>query len=83
MVGGSYEIRVTGRLSDALMAEFDGLSVTTEPVETLLFGELRDQDALHELLIKLQAVGLEVVEVRRLPVEQKHEPTGRPGEAAE
>jgi hypothetical protein len=67
VVGGNYEIRVAGRLSDALMAEFEGLTVTSEPVETVLFGPLADQDAVHELLIKLQAVGLEVVELRKLP----------------
>jgi hypothetical protein len=83
VVGGSYEIRITGRLSDAQLAEFEGLSVTTEPVETLLFGQMPDQDALHELLIKLQAVGLEVVEVRRLPVEQRQEPTAGPTGSAD
>ena len=69
MVRGSYEIRVAGRLSDALKAELTGLSVTTEPVETLIFGHLSDQDALHRLLVRLQSVGLEVGEFRRLPDE--------------
>jgi hypothetical protein len=69
VVGGSYEIRVAGRLSDALMAELDGLSVTTEPVGTVIFGRLPDPDALHELLIRLHSVGLEVVEFRQLPDE--------------
>jgi hypothetical protein len=72
VVGGNYEIRVAGRLSEALVTELEGLSVTTEPVETVIFGPLSDQDALHRLLIKLQSVGLEVVEFHRLPIE----PTG-------
>ena len=46
-------------------------SATTEPVETILYGPVPDQEALHELLTRLQSLGLEVVEFRRLPgVEQ-------------
>ena len=80
MVGGNYEIRVAGRLSDALMTELEGLSVTTEPVETVIFGPLSDQDALHRLLIKLQSVGLEVVEFHRLPSEPSSTTTTQPEE---
>ena len=80
MVGGNYEIRVAGRLSDALLTELEGLSVTTEPVETVIFGPLSDQDALHRLLIKLQSVGLEVVEFHRLPTESSGQTTTPPEE---
>jgi hypothetical protein len=69
VVGGNYEIRVVGRLSDALVTELEGLSVTTEPVETVIYGPVSDPDALHRLLVKLQSVGLEVVEFHRLPAE--------------
>jgi hypothetical protein len=69
VVGGNYEIRVVGRLGDALLAELEGLSVTTEPVETVIFGPLPDPDALHRLLVKLQSVGLEIVEFHRLPTD--------------
>ena len=78
MVGGNYEIRVAGRLSDALLTEFEGFFVTSQPVETVLFGPLPDQDAVHRLLIKLQSIGLEVVEFRRLPTEQS-DGTAPPG----
>jgi hypothetical protein len=70
LVGAAnYEIRIKGRLSDSLLAAFEGLSVTTEPVETIVYGPIADQEAVHELLSKLQALGLEVVEFRRLPGE--------------
>jgi hypothetical protein len=62
-----YEIRIKGRVGDSLLVAFEGLSVTTEPVETILHGSVPDQEALHELLAKLQSLGLEVVELRRLP----------------
>jgi hypothetical protein len=66
-VAANYEIRVKGRVGDAVLLAFEGLTVTTEPVETILYGPIPDQEALHELLAKLQSLGLEVVEFRRLP----------------
>ena len=62
-----YEIRIKGRIGDSVLVAFEGLTVTTEPVETVLHGPIPDQEALHELLIKIQSLGLEVVELRRLP----------------
>jgi hypothetical protein len=63
----NYEIRIKGRVSDSLLSAFEGLAVTTEPVETIVYGPLADQEAVHRLLIKLESLGLEVVEFRRLP----------------
>jgi len=66
VAGGSYEIRIRGRLSEALQAEFEELEVTTEPVETVLHGRLRDQAELFGLLDRIQSLGLELVELRRV-----------------
>ena len=65
--GGSYEIRVKGRLTDSLLAAFEGMRASVEPVETVLHGPVRDQAALYGLLDQIQSLGLELVEVRRLP----------------
>jgi hypothetical protein len=74
-----YEIRIKGRLGDSLVLAFEGLTVTTEPVETVLHGPVPDQEALHELLTKIQSLGLEVVEFRRLPaVDQQSGPSFPP-----
>lgn len=62
-----YEIRVRGRLSPALLARFDGLQSKVEPVETLLHGPVADQAALHGVIHLVNALGLELLEVRRLP----------------
>jgi hypothetical protein len=62
-----YEIRVRGRLSPALLARFEGLQARVEPVETLLHGPVADQAALHGVIHLVNALGLELVEVRRLP----------------
>jgi hypothetical protein len=65
--GGSYKIRIKGRLSDSVLAAFEGLSATVEPVETVLHGPVEDQSSLHGLLDRIQSLGLELVEIRRLP----------------
>ena len=67
MGAANYEIRIKGRISDSLLSAFEGLAVTTEPVETIVYGPLADQEAVHRLLIKLESLGLVVIELRRLP----------------
>jgi hypothetical protein len=63
----SYEIRIRGRLSTALLDSFEGMASELEPVETVLHGPVRDQSELHGLIDRIQALGLELIEVRRLP----------------
>jgi hypothetical protein len=63
----SYEIRIKGRVTGALLDSFAGMQSQLEPVETVLHGPVRDQDELHQLITRVQALGLELVEVRRLP----------------
>jgi hypothetical protein len=74
--GGSYEIRIRGRLSDSLLAAFEGLTATVEPVETVLHGPVQDQSSLHGLLDRIQSLGLELVEIRRLPASADEGPAG-------
>ena len=64
----NYEIRVRGRVGEHIADDL-GLAAEVEPVETILRGPLRDQDDLHELLARLQDMGLELLEIRRLPGE--------------
>ena len=61
-----YEIRVVGVLPPEALLDFERLSASVEPFETVLHGPLRDQAALHGLLARLQAIGVQVIEVRRL-----------------
>lgn len=65
--GGTYEIRIRGRLSDSALAAFEDLTASVEPVETVLHGPVADQSSLHSLLDRIQLLGLELVEIRRLP----------------
>jgi hypothetical protein len=71
---GNYEIRIKGRLNDSTLAAFEGLTASVEPVETVLHGPVRDQAALHGLLARIRSLGLELVEVRRLPEGAGEEP---------
>ncbi len=62
----SYEIRVRGRVGEHL-ADALGMQAQTEPVETVLRGPVADQQGLHGILDELQDLGLELIEVRRIP----------------
>jgi len=65
--GGSYEIHIKGRLSESVLGAFEGLTATVQPVETVLHGPVQDQSSLQDLLDRIQSLGLELVEIRRLP----------------
>jgi hypothetical protein len=61
-----YEIRVAGVLPPEVLLDFDRLTASVEPVETIVHGSLRDQAALQGLLARLEIYGVQVLEVRRL-----------------
>jgi len=61
-----YEIRVAGVLPPEVLLDFEKLTASVEPVETVVHGPLRDQSALKGLLDRLETFGVEVLEVRRL-----------------
>jgi hypothetical protein len=63
-----YAIRVRGSSDDAfLVARQAGLEVETVSVTTTISGRFRDQAALFGSLARLRLLGLEVMDVRRLP----------------
>jgi hypothetical protein len=61
-----YEIRVSGVLPPEALLDFEHLTASVEPVETVLYGELADLAALQGLLARLETFGANVLEVRRL-----------------
>ena len=67
MSGSAYEIRVRGRVSEAVLDSFEGMESDVQSVETVLFGPLADQAELHALIERIASLGLELVEIRRLP----------------
>ena len=66
----SYEIRVRGHLGATMRRAFPALRAQTRGPDTLLRGAA-DQAALYGVLAQIEALGLELLEVRRLPRESK------------
>jgi len=65
----NYEIRVRGHLGATMRRAFLALRAQTEGQDTLLRGAVADQAALHGVLAQIEALRLELLEVRRLPCE--------------
>ena len=61
----TYVIRIRGVLGDRLLIAFPGLQSRTDHGDTELTGALPDQAALHGVLARIEALGLELLEVRR------------------
>jgi hypothetical protein len=64
---GIYELTVRGPLGEALTSEFAAadLVVVTKPVESVIVGCVEDTAALYGLIRRIEALGLDLVEVRR------------------
>jgi hypothetical protein len=64
---GRYEIRVQGRVGGEALDGFEEFDSDVGHVDTVLHGTMPDQAALHRVLEHIDALGLELVAVRRLP----------------
>ena len=63
-----YRICVLGQLDDSWSSWFDGLEIAPQTDgTTLLTGFLRDQAALHGILMRIRDLGLPLIAVQRLP----------------
>jgi hypothetical protein len=62
-----YRIRVRGRLGKTIRSAFPALQARVSGADTVLTGPLPDPAALHGVLAEIEALGLELLEVRRLP----------------
>jgi hypothetical protein len=61
----NYQIRVGGRLGRTMRSAFPGLHAEADGEDTVLTGTLADQAALYGVLAQVEALGLELLEVRR------------------
>jgi hypothetical protein len=61
-----YTIRIKGQLGAATLAAFPALRARHEAAETVLTGDL-DRAALHGVLSEIEALGLDLLEIRQLP----------------
>lgn len=62
-----YEICVGGHLGEMIRVAFPALGARAGGGYTVLSGVFADQAALYGVLYQLESLGLELVEVRRLP----------------
>jgi hypothetical protein len=72
-----YEITVRGVAGETVRAAFADMQVDVREDRTVFRGDLPDQAALHGLLDRARALGIEILEVRM--VESKREVNGGVG----
>jgi hypothetical protein len=61
-----YEITIRGRLSETLMLAFDDLGAAPAGADTVIRGGIVDQAALYGVLERIESLGLELLDVRRI-----------------
>jgi hypothetical protein len=59
-----YEIRVQGPIGPTMMQAFPTLTATRSGHDTLLRGSLPDRSALYGVIGELEALGLQLLEIR-------------------
>jgi hypothetical protein len=62
----NYEFVVRGQLGATMLRAFPALHAERRGEDTLLRGAVADQSALHGVLGRIEALGLELLELRRL-----------------
>ena len=62
----AYEVRIAGSVPTAALLELGDVEVAEQELRTVLSGRFTDQAALYGFLHRLRALGLDVVEVRRV-----------------
>jgi hypothetical protein len=61
-----YRIRVRGRLGETIRSAFPAPQAQASGGDTVLTGPLPDRAALYGVLAQIEALGLELLEFRRL-----------------
>lgn len=61
-----YEIRVRGHLGTRMRHAFPALRARPQGEDTLLTGRLPDQAAVYGVIARLEALGLDLLELRQL-----------------
>jgi hypothetical protein len=64
---GLYTIRIKGRLGATALSAFPAIVSEVKDSETVLTGLLEDRSALFGVLAQIEALGLELLELRQIP----------------
>ena len=68
---GLYAIRIRGRLGATALSAFPSMVSQLKDSETVLTGLLEDRSALFGALAQIEALGLELLEVRQIRARPK------------
>jgi hypothetical protein len=71
----NYEFLIRGHLGATVLRAFPALHAQTRDRDTVLRGAVADQSALHGVLAQIEALGLELLELRRLPRQPESGPS--------
>ena len=64
--GCQYMIRIKGRLGVTALSAFPTMGSEVRGGETVLTGWLEDRSALYGVIAQMEALGLELIELRQL-----------------
>jgi hypothetical protein len=64
---GLYTIRIKGRLGPTALSAFPSMVSKLKSGETVLTGLLEDRSAVFGVLAQIEALGLELLELRKIP----------------
>lgn len=63
---GLYAIRIKGRLGATALSAFPSMASELKNDETVLTGPLKDQSALFGVLAQIEALGLDLLELKQI-----------------
>jgi hypothetical protein len=69
----TYTIRIKGRLGATALSAFPAMASEVEGSETVLTGSLPDQSAVFGVVAQIEALGLDLLELRQ--IEARPSPT--------
>jgi hypothetical protein len=67
---GLYTIRIKGRLGPTALSAFPSMVSESKGSETVLTGLLEDRSALFGVLAQIEALGLELLELRQIQIDK-------------
>jgi hypothetical protein len=75
--GCQYTIRIRGRLGATALSAFPTMGSEVRDGETVLTGSLADRSAVYGVLAQIEALGLEILELRQVGPSTVGEPEMR------
>ena len=75
---GLYTIRIRGRLGDTALSAFPSMKAELKCGETVLTGLLEDRSALFGVLAQIEALNLELIELREVSRKSPDRPNPAP-----